>query len=51
MLVNPAKHASVKQGLGVKFIDWLVSPEGQMTIAAYKINGEPLFFPNASPGS
>jgi tungstate transport system substrate-binding protein len=51
MLVNPAKHASVKQVLGVKFIDWLVSPEGQITIAAYKINGEQLFFPNASPGS
>jgi tungstate transport system substrate-binding protein len=51
MLVNPAKHASVKQALGAKFIDWLVSPEGQKTIAAYKINGEQLFFPNASPGS
>jgi tungstate transport system substrate-binding protein len=51
MLVNPAKHASVKQALGVKFIDWLVSPEGQKTIAAYKINGQQLFFPNASPGS
>jgi tungstate transport system substrate-binding protein len=51
MLVNPAKHAGVKQALGRKFIDWLVSPEGQRTIAAYKINGEQLFFANASPGS
>jgi tungstate transport system substrate-binding protein len=51
MLVNPAKHAGVKQALGRKFIDWLVSPEGQKSIAAYKIDGEQLFFANASPGS
>ena len=29
MLVNPARQASVKQELGRRFIDWLVSPEGQ----------------------
>ena len=51
MLVNPAKHPTVKEALGRRFIDWLVSPQGQATIAAYKINGEQLFFPNASPGS
>ncbi|HKW53449.1 MAG TPA: substrate-binding domain-containing protein [Stellaceae bacterium] len=49
MLVNPARHPSVKQELGRRFIDWLVSPDGQATIAAYKINGQQLFFPNASP--
>jgi tungstate transport system substrate-binding protein len=47
MLVNPAKHPSVKKDLGQTFIDWLVSPEGQKAIADYKINGEQLFFPNA----
>ena len=47
MLVNPAKHPSVKRDLGQAFIDWIVSPEGQNTIASYKINGEQLFFPNA----
>jgi len=46
MLVNPAKHPHVKKNLGQAFIDWLVSPEGQQTIAAYKIGGEQLFFPN-----
>src|SRR4249920_404508 len=52
MLVNPAKHPNVKQDLGQQFIDWLVSPEGQKTIANYKINGEQLFYPNASdPGA
>jgi tungstate transport system substrate-binding protein len=47
MLVNPARHPHVKQKEGMAFIDWLVSPEGQDVIAAYKINGEQLFFPNA----
>ncbi len=48
MLVNPDKHPSVKKALGQQFIDWLVSPEGQKAIADYKVNGEQLFFPNAS---
>ena len=47
MLVNPDKHPTVKKDLGQTFIDWLVSPEGQQTIAGYKIGGEQLFFPNA----
>jgi len=47
MLVNPAKHPSVKKDLGMQFVNWVVSPEGQKTIAAYKINGQQLFFPNA----
>jgi tungstate transport system substrate-binding protein len=52
MLVNPAKHPSVKKELGQAFIDWLVSPEGQRAIANYKINGEQLFYPNAGePGA
>jgi tungstate transport system substrate-binding protein len=52
ILVSPAKHAHVKQDLGQAFVDWLVSPEGQKAIADYKINGEQLFFPNATvPGA
>ena len=47
MLVNPAKHPHVKREQGQAFVDWLVSPEGQATIAAYKIGPDPLFFPNA----
>ena len=47
MLVNPAKHPHVKKALGNEFIHWLISPEGQKTIADYKINGQQLFFPNA----
>jgi tungstate transport system substrate-binding protein len=51
MLVNPAKHPNVKKELGQQFIDWLISPEGQKTIANYKINGEQLFYPNANDPS
>jgi tungstate transport system substrate-binding protein len=51
ILVNPAKHAHVKKEAGQKFIDWVVSPAGQAAIAAYKINGEQLFFPNAGSGN
>jgi tungstate transport system substrate-binding protein len=47
MLVNPAKHPSVKAKEGQAFIDWLVSPAGQRAIGEYKINGEQLFYPNA----
>ena len=47
ILVNPAKYPHVKKAEGQAFIDWLVSPEGQQSIASYKIEGEQLFFPNA----
>jgi len=47
MLVNPAKHPNVKKDLGQAFVDWVISPEGQKTIAEYRIGGEQLFFPNA----
>jgi len=45
--VNPARHPHVKVAMAQQFIDWVVSPAGQGTIAAYKIGGEQLFFPNA----
>jgi tungstate transport system substrate-binding protein len=48
MLVNPAKHAGVKVVEGQAFIDWLISADGQKTIADYKIGGEQLFFPDAN---
>lgn len=47
ILVNPEKYTHVKKEAGQKFIDWLISEEGQKTIAEYKIGGEQLFFPNA----
>lgn len=30
-----------------KFVDWAISAAGQSTIAAYRIGGERVFFPNA----
>jgi len=48
IVVNPAKHPHTKTALAQAFSDWVVSPEGQATIAAYKIGGEQLFFPNAN---
>jgi tungstate transport system substrate-binding protein len=51
MLVNPAKHPNVKAAEGQAFIDWLLSPEGQSTIADYRIGGEQLFFPDQIQGS
>jgi tungstate transport system substrate-binding protein len=51
MLVNPAKHPHVKKVPGQRFVDWLISPAGQASIAAYRIQGEQLFFPNYWPGA
>ncbi|MGO4711935.1 substrate-binding domain-containing protein [Bradyrhizobium sp. 2TAF24] len=47
MLVNPMKHPQVHAADGQAFVDWLISEDGQATIAAYRIGGEQLFFPNA----
>lgn len=47
ILVNPAKHPAVKREMGQAFIDWVISAEGQHTIASYRIGGEQLFFPNS----
>jgi tungstate transport system substrate-binding protein len=47
ILVNPERHKHVKRDLGQAFIDWIISGDGQAAIAAYKVNGEQLFFPNA----
>ena len=50
ILVNPAKHSDVKKELGQQFIDWLTSPDGQKTIANYKIESEQVFYvTNTSP--
>lgn len=48
MLVNPQRHQHVKAADGQRFIDWILSDAGQQAIAAYRINGEQLFFPNAA---
>jgi tungstate transport system substrate-binding protein len=52
ILVSPEKHKHVKKDMGQAFIDWIVSAEGQKAIADYKIDGQQLFFANATvPGA
>jgi len=48
ILVNPAKHAHIKKEMGQQFIDWVISAEGQGAIRSYQIDGQQLFFPNAT---
>lgn len=48
ILVNPKAHPHVKAEDGQAFIDWIIGPEGQKMIGAYRINGQQLFTPNAA---
>jgi len=50
MLVNPAKHPTVKVKDGQAFIDWILGP-GQKVIGDFKLDGKQLFFPNSQSGS
>ncbi|VTU34972.1 ABC-type thiamine transport system, periplasmic component [Variovorax sp. PBL-H6] len=47
MVVSPSKFPQLNNAGAQKFVDWVVSPAGQSTVASYKIGGEQLFFPNA----
>lgn len=51
ILVNPDRHPTVKAADGQAFIDWLIGTDGQEAIAAYTIDGQQLFFPNAAGGN
>ena len=46
LLVNPAKGVHIKSTDAKIWHEWLTSAAGQDAIAAYKINGEQLFFTN-----
>jgi tungstate transport system substrate-binding protein len=48
MAVNPEKFKTVKYKEAMEFVNWIISKEGQDTVAAFKDkNGNPLFIPNA----
>lgn len=54
--VNPQRHPHVNAAGARRFADWLASPQGQEAVASFRVNGEQLFFPNATrpepaPGS
>lgn len=46
--VNPAKNEKINAKGAMDFINWLTGAEGQAAIAAFKVDGEQLFFPSAS---
>ena len=48
IVVDPARHPHVKREAAQAFVDWLVSEPGQAAIGAFRVNGEPLFFPRAA---
>jgi tungstate transport system substrate-binding protein len=50
ILVSEAKCPHTKSAPGQAFADWLISPDGQSAIAAFKLGGQQLFFPNAAAG-
>ena len=45
MAVNPDEHPHVQYEHALKFIDFLMSEEGQALIVSFQIGGETLFFP------
>ena len=47
ILVNPERHPNVRGELGRRFVDWVLSEDGQAAIASYNVDGQQLFFPNA----
>ena len=47
ILINPARHPQVKAQAGQHFINWILGSQAQAAIAAYKLGGEQLFYPNA----
>jgi tungstate transport system substrate-binding protein len=49
ILVDPAKHPHVKRAAAQRFIDFLLSAEGQKAIGDFRVEGQQLFHPNASP--
>jgi tungstate transport system substrate-binding protein len=46
--VNPSRHPHVNYKGAMAFIDWITSDKGQRKIAAFRRDGQQLFFP--SPG-
>lgn len=45
--VNPTRHPHVKKAAAESFAQWLTSPAGQQAIAAFRADGQQVFFPNA----
>ena len=50
IVVNPERHAHVHAAEAQAFVEWLMSERGQKEIAAYRVDGRQLFFPDALAG-
>jgi len=48
ILVNPVRHPHVKLENAKIFQNWLISDAGQAEIEKFRVNGQQLFFPNAT---
>lgn len=49
LAVNPARHPHVRAAQAQAFVDWLTGPAGQSAIASFRLQGQPVFFPNTPP--
>jgi tungstate transport system substrate-binding protein len=47
VVVDPARHPGVKVADATRFAKWLTGREGQAAIAAFRIGGQQVFFPDA----
>ena len=47
IVVSPDRHPHVRAAEAQAFVDWLLSDTGQRAIAAYRVDGRQLFFPDA----
>lgn len=48
--VNPTRYPSINNKGAMQLIDWITSDEGQKAIAAFKVDGQQVFFPSAKTG-
>ncbi|WP_414691750.1 substrate-binding domain-containing protein [Noviherbaspirillum sp.] len=46
--VNPERHKGVNFKGATQLIEWITSPAGQQRIAAFRLDGQQLFFPSAT---
>src|SRR5581483_2200311 len=52
IVVNATKHPGVHEDLAQRFQAWVTGPRGQEVIAAYRVGGAQVFFPDADePGA
>jgi tungstate transport system substrate-binding protein len=45
--VNPAKYPSINYKGAMQLVEWITSTEGQKAVAAFKVDGQQVFFPSA----